>query len=263
MGSVFSRGPLMQVTILPASTSGQPFQQLTTYLIDGVLAIDAGSLGLYGTLEEQARVKDIFLTHSHLDHVASLGPYLDAIYDGSGDCPKVYGNAHTLECLRADVFNNRLFPDFFHISTIRPPYLKARELEPGRPVQAGRLRVTPVEVNHSVPTLGYVVEGPESAAVIPSDTGPTEEIWRVAAATRKPLTVFLECTFPESEAWLAEIAMHLTPRLFAAEIKQLPRGARFVVVHIHPRHRETVIAELTALKLPDVEIGRSGSPYKV
>jgi hypothetical protein len=36
-----------------------------------------------------------------------------------------------------------------------------------------------------------------------------------------------------------------------------------VVVHIHPRHRDTVIAELEAMRLPGVEIGRFDSPYEV
>src|SRR3954463_11787323 len=118
----------MQVTIVPASTSGQPLQLFTTYLVDEAVAIDAGSLGLYGTLEQQGRVKHIFLTHAHLDHVASLAPYLDAVYDGSGDCPVIHGLAHTLDSLKSDIFNNRLYPDFLHISTFRPPYLKLSEV---------------------------------------------------------------------------------------------------------------------------------------
>jgi ribonuclease BN (tRNA processing enzyme) len=253
----------MQVTILPASTTGQPLQVFTTYLIDGVVAIDAGSLGLYGALEEQARVKNIFLTHSHLDHIASLPPFLDAVYDGSGDCPVVHGNAHTLDCLRKDVFNNRLFPDFLHISTIRPPYLKLHELSPRQPVEVGPLKVTAVEVNHVVPTFGYIVEGPTSVVVFPSDTAPTDDIWKVAAATDKPLTVFLECTFPEPMAWLGDLAKHLTPSLFAAEMKKLGLPARFVIVHMHPRHRDKVIAELEALGLTGVEVGQFGTPYAV
>lgn len=253
----------MQVTIVPASTSDQPLQVLTTYLVDGVVAIDAGCLGLYGTLQEQSRVKNVFLTHSHLDHIASLPPFLDAVYDGSGNCPVVHANAHALDSLRKDVFNNRLFPDFLHISTIRPPYLRLNELSPGQCVEVGPLKVTAVPVHHVVPTFGFVVEGPRSAAVFPSDTAPTEEIWKVAAATDKPLTVFLECTFPESMAWLGDVAKHLTPSLFAAEMKKLGRPARYVIVHLHPKHRETVIAELKALGLPGIEIGQAGVPYEV
>ncbi|MGL4550216.1 MAG: MBL fold metallo-hydrolase, partial [Gemmataceae bacterium] len=86
----------MHALIVPASTSGEPVQLLTSYLINGTVAVDAGCLGLYGTIEQQARVRHVFLTHCHLDHVASLPPFLDAVYDGSGDCVTVHGNAHVL-----------------------------------------------------------------------------------------------------------------------------------------------------------------------
>jgi ribonuclease BN (tRNA processing enzyme) len=251
----------MQVTILPSSTSGEPTQSFTTYLINGVVALDAGSVGLYGSVAEQSRVKHVLISHAHLDHVASLPPFLDSVYDGSGDCVTVYASPHVLDCLRKDVFNNRLYPDFFHISTIRPPYLKVQELASGVAIEAGGLRVTPVEVNHVVPTLGFVVEDDHSAVVFPSDTGPTDEIWKVARQCRNLQAVFLEATLPESMAWLAELAKHLTPSLYAGEMKKLDRPARYVTVHIHPRHRAKVVQELLALGLPGVEIGEIGKAY--
>ena len=194
----------MQVTIVPSSQPGQASQLFTSYVIDGRVAIDAGCLDGVGSVEDMGRIKHVFLTHSHLDHVATLGPFLDAVYDGSGDCVQIYGNAHTLECLRKDIFNNRLYPDFLHISTFRPPYLVLHELTPGVAVDAGGLRVTPVEVNHVVPTLGFVVEDDHSAVVIPSDTAPTQAIWDEAARRTNLAAVFLECTFPNEMGWLAE-----------------------------------------------------------
>jgi cAMP phosphodiesterase len=251
----------MQVTIVPSSVSGQPTQMFTTYLINGTVAIDAGSLGLFGAIAEQSLVKHIFITHSHLDHIGSLPPFIDAVYDGSGNCVQIYANAHVIDCLRKDVFNNRVYPDFFHISTFRPPYLQVHELTPGKPVEVAGLRITPVEVNHVVPTLGFVVEDDHSAVVFPSDTAPTDEIWKVAKACQNLKAVFLECTFPESLAWLADLAKHLTPSLYAKEMKKLDRPVRYITVHMHPRHRPIVLPELLALKLPGVEIGEAGKPY--
>lgn len=253
----------MEVTILPSSVTGEPTQLFTTYLVNGTVAIDAGSLGLVGGLAEQSRIKHVLISHSHLDHVASLPPFLDFVYDGSGDCVTVHGNAHVLECLRTDVFNNRLFPDFPHISTIRPPYLKLNELRSGEAIDLNGLRITPVAVNHVVPTLGFIVEDDKSAAVFPSDTAPTEELWRVARRNSKVKAVFMEATFPRSLAWLAQLAMHMTPDLYAREMKKLGRPARFITVHMHPRHRDTVVQELMALGLPGVEIGRFGVPYTI
>jgi ribonuclease BN (tRNA processing enzyme) len=173
----------------------------------------------------------------------------------------VYGNAHVLDCLRRDVFNNRLYPDFLEISTFRPPYLKLCELTSGQAVEAGGLRVTAVAVNHVVPALGYVIEDDTAAVVIPGDTGPTEEIWQVAAGRPNLRAVFLECTFPRAMGWLAEVAHHLTPELYAQQVGKLPRSVRFITVHVHPRHQDEVRSELEALALPWTEVGEPGVTY--
>jgi ribonuclease BN (tRNA processing enzyme) len=253
----------MQVTIVPASAPGQAMQLFTTYVVNGTVAVDAGSLGMVGSLAEMSRIRHVLITHSHLDHIAALGPFLDAVYDGSGDCVVVHGNAHALECLKTDIFNNRVYPDFLKISTFRPPYLKFNELKSGQAVDLGGLRVTPVEVNHVVPTLGYVLEDDQAAVVFPSDTAPTEEIWKVANHCPHLRAVFLECTFPGSMTWLAEIAKHLTPALYAQEMKKVNRPVRYITVHTHPRHRPLVVQELLAMNLPGVEIGEAGKPYTI
>lgn len=252
----------MRVMFVPSSTPRHP-QMFTSYLVDGVVAIDAGCLDQVGDLAVMSAVKHVFLTHSHLDHIASLPPFLDAVYDGSGDCVTIHGHAHTLECLRKDIFNNRIYPDFLHISTFRPPYLKLNELKAGQVVEACGLRVTPVEVNHVVPSFGYVVDDGKSATVFPADTGPTDEIWKVAARIPHLKAVFLECTFPGSMQWLAEIARHLTPALYAQEIQKLGRPMRYITIHLHPRHKPLVVDELMAMKLPGVEIGEPGATYEL
>src|SRR5579871_2430325 len=96
---------------------------------------------------------------------------LDNVYQGGGDCVTVHGSDAVLDCLRRDVFNDRLWPDFIRLSAERPPFLRLERLEPGRPVDLDGLRITPVAVDHVVPTLGFVVEDGSAAVVFPSDTG--------------------------------------------------------------------------------------------
>lgn len=249
----------MEVTLLPSAPSGRQF--LTSYLINGTVAVDAGSLGLMGGPADQARVKHVFLTHTHLDHLATLPLFLDNAYTGTADCVTVHGTAPVLDCLRRDLFNDRLWPDFVRLSEGLPPYLRLHEIRPGIPVEAAGLRVTPVEVNHLVPTVGYVVDDGKAAIAVPSDTGPTEEIWRVAARAPNLSAVFLEATFPDAMAWLADVSRHLTPALLAAEVRKLGRDVRWLAVHLHPRFHEQVASELAALGLAGLEIADPGRPY--
>jgi ribonuclease BN (tRNA processing enzyme) len=83
----------------------------------------------------------------------------------------------------------------------------------------------------------------DGQVVFAADSGPTQAIWDVANGSSKPTTVFMECTFPDSLLWLADIAKHLTPSTFAGEMAKVKMGSRFITVHIHPRQRAAVTAE--------------------
>ncbi|HXG13064.1 MAG TPA: 3',5'-cyclic-nucleotide phosphodiesterase [Gemmataceae bacterium] len=255
----------MQVTLVPSAAGLKglcPDQFLTSFLINDTVGLDAGCLGLYGSPAEQARVKHLLLTHSHLDHLASLPMLIDNTYTGTGDCLTVYGSEEVLDSLRRDVFNNRLWPDFITMSRTQPPFVRLQPLEPGRTVEVAGLRVTPVPVNHVVPTLGYIIEDDGAAVAFSSDTAPTDELWERANRTPNLKAVFLEATFPEALDWLAKLAYHLTPSRFAAEARKLTRPVRLIAVHIKPRYHAQVVKELEALGLPGLEIGLFGISYQ-
>ena len=230
-------------------------------MIDDVVAIDAGGLGLLGDLSAQFRIQDIFLTHSHMDHIASLPIFLETVFQSSDRCVTLHAGAATLESLRRDVFNDRVWPDFIGMSEKGLPFVKVEVLEPGRPVEVAGLRLTPIAVDHVVPTLGFLVEAPGVTVAIPSDTGPTEEFWRVAGAAANLKAVFLEASFPDAMSDLAVISKHLTPAMFAAEARKLARHVPFIAVHIKPRFYDTVVAELSALESSRVQVGRPGETY--
>src|SRR5206468_12905432 len=139
--------------------------------------------------------------------------------------------------------------------TEQAPFLKMAELKPEEPVELEGLRITPIPVDHVVPTFSFLVEDEHAAVLIVGDTGPTEAIWQYANRTPNLKAVFLEATFAASLAWLAEVSKHLTPSLFAREISKLKRKTGVVATHIKARYREQVIRELEALRLPGLEIG--------
>ncbi|MFO0965326.1 MAG: 3',5'-cyclic-nucleotide phosphodiesterase [Gemmataceae bacterium] len=251
----------MRVLAVPSSIRApQRRQYLTSFLVNDTVAIDAGTLAYGLARRQQARIKHIFLTHTHLDHIASLPIFLDTVYDGSGDCVTIHATAAVLDCLRRDVFNNRVWPDFIAISEQAPPYLKLHEIEPRRAVEVEGLRITPIPVNHVVECQGYVIGDGRSSVVFSSDTGPTEEIWRVAAALPDLKAVFLECTFPNDLAWLADLAKHLTPVMVEKECAKIPAGARILAVHLHSRYRAQVEQELQQVDR-EIEVVRFGREY--
>jgi cAMP phosphodiesterase len=234
-----------------------------SYLINDTVAIDAGCLGLLSPVEQQSRVRHVLLSHSHLDHVGTLPIFLENVYNPSPDCPTVYGSAAVLDCLKRDFFNERVWPDLFRISAEEMPFMRFVELQTDEPLGVADLRITPVVLNHVVPTNGFLIDDGEKQVGIVSDTQPTEKIWQKLNGLNNLRGVFLEASFPNSYQWLADKAGHLTPHMFGQEIAKLDRqDISLVAVHLKPRFHEQIGAELLALGLPDLRIGEPNCVYE-
>ncbi len=253
----------MKITLIESSVGPGPRQQiLASYLINDETVIDAGSVGFFSPLDVQRRIRHVFLTHSHIDHLASLPILIDNVYQPGPDCPTVYANAHVLDCLQTDIFNDRLWPDMVRLSEQESPFVKLSETTSETPVEVAGLRVTPVSLDHLVPTFGFIIEDDSSAIAIVSDTSPTERVWEIINQTPNLKAVFLEASFPNDMDWLAERAMHLTPSLFAVEQAKLTHDVPVIAVHIKTAYDEKVKSELQALNLPRVEIAETGRTYE-
>jgi cAMP phosphodiesterase len=250
----------MRVELLPSALPPSDLQFLVSYLVNDAVAIDAGSLGLVSDLDRQRRVRHVFLTHEHIDHLATLPIFLENVHEPGPECVEILAAADVLESLRRDIFNGRVWPDFFALSTADDAFVRATALEPGRPIERAGLTITPLPVSHGVPTLGFVVDDGTTAVAFPSDTGPTGGFWRLLAAAPRLDAVFLEVSFPNALAELAALTGHHCPATFAAEIHKLQRPVRWIVVHRKPRHAARIAAELAALDLPGVELVQPGEP---
>jgi ribonuclease BN (tRNA processing enzyme) len=254
----------VKVTLLSSCVAGgapDELQFLSTSLVNDALAIDAGCLGFCGSPQDQARVRHVFISHSHIDHVASLPVFVENVFENTGDCVAVYGSAAVLDSCQRDLFNNRLWPDFVALSGADCKFLDLVPFEPGQTIEAAGLRITAVELDHVVPTCGFIVRDDHATVAFISDTAPSDAIWRHLNAEPNLKAIFIETTFPNSLQWLADVSKHLTPATLADELAKLHRPARIIIVHIKARHRAEVLAQLHQLNRPDLEIGCFGTLY--
>lgn len=253
----------MDIVLLPSSAGPGPgFQFLSAFVIDGVLAVDAGSLGLWPDLAAQARVRDVVLTHAHMDHVASLPIFLENTY-GTEPPATVHGLADTLDAVRRDVFNERVFPDLLGREPEVGPFVRLAPLAPLETRHLPHHAVTLVPVAHKTPTAAVIVDGAAESLVIVTDTGPTDAVWAAVAGRKNLKAIFLEVTFPDRLDWLAEVSGHLTPALFAAELQKAPPGVPVYAIHLKPRYRDAVLADLAAYAFPHVTVAEPGKVYRV
>src|SRR5262249_35768043 len=154
--------------------------------------------------------------------------FIENVWRATPGCPVVYGSAQTLGSIRRSIFNNEVWPDFVAMSEKTHPFLCLRPLQPEVPVEVAGLVVTPVPVNHLVPTFAYIVQGGEKAVIFGADSGPTTRLWQLARETGGVQAVFLEASFPNRMRAISDASLHLTPDLFAEEAAKAPPGSRII-----------------------------------
>jgi ribonuclease BN (tRNA processing enzyme) len=252
----------MRIELLPSSIPSSANQYLVSFLVNDSIAIDAGSIGFLADLRRQEAIRHVFITHEHLDHIASLPIFLENVYSPGPDAIELLASQKVLDFIHVDIFNGRVWPDFFELSRPDDRFLETTALEPLVAVQRAGIRLTPVPVSHGIDTLGLIVDDGRSAVAFPSDTGPTQLLWDTLAGLRNLRAVFLEVSFPATLADLARMTGHHCTTSFAEEIRKLSTDAHWIIVHRKTRYAAQIAAELEAMRLPNVELVRPGEVYE-
>lgn len=222
------------------------------------LCVDAGAVTEALTLDEQARVRAVLVTHSHMDHVASLPFLVENVFGKTHGPIELLAPEDVLEALRTHLFNDALWPDFSQIAGENGPSVTFRPVPVGLPFPADGLTATAVGVSHVVPTYGYVLEDERGAIVFSGDTGPTEEIWSVARRVPRLRALFVECSFPSDLQRLADVSRHLTPRTLEAEMRKFPPDVPVFLYHMKPPALERLAEEIAAIGEPRLRILADG-----
>jgi ribonuclease BN (tRNA processing enzyme) len=124
------------------------------------------------------------------------------------------------------------------------------------------LRITPIPVNHVVPTVGLIVQSDADAVVFTSDTWQTDELWAEARKLANLRAVFIECSFPDELEELAKRSGHLTPRLVVQETGKLGRRVPIYCVHLKPMMRERLCEQLAPHAACGITLAEIGKVYR-
>lgn len=257
----------MKVQILPstideAATVSQR-QHLMTVMIDDIVAVDAGCLAFSCTTEQRTNVRDIVLTHTHLDHVAGLPMYIDDLFASLTRPIRVYATSEMVDILETHLFNWALYPRFSELKNKNGSVFEYRLIERGEVFSIDDLEFKAYAVNHKVSANGFIVSHGETSIAITGDTAETTEIWQAAKNDPRLKAVLVECAFPDSMSEIADASDHLTPAKLAGEIVKLDRSDVTVyVMNLKAMYRETVVGELEALAIPNLVVAEVGRVYE-
>lgn len=223
---------------------------MTSFLIDSHLALDAGSITQALPIQEQHRINKIVVTHSHLDHTASIPFLVENTFGDHEGGLEILVTPQVMQAVKLHLFNNDTWPDFTRIPNDMAPAMRISQVEPRQPFEVNGLRLTPVPVSHIVPTHGYVVEDETSTVIFTSDTGPTEEIWEVANRLPRLSAIIVEVSFPSRLQAVADVSLHLTPTTLAKELEKLRRDTAVYLYHLKPSCLDELRDELAATRFP-------------
>jgi len=254
----------MRLRVLGSSGAEFPGKRTPGFLVDDCLLLDAGTIGAVLGEEEQWAIKDIMLTHAHLDHIKGI-PFLadNIILKNSGHQVRIRSMAPILKVLSENLLNGAIWPDFTAIPSKEAPVLLLEDIVPMKEYEISGYRVTAYEVSHSVPAVGYVVEDSAGKRLLyTGDTGPTMAIW--AACESRIHAAIIEVSMPNSMEEMAIMTGHLTAGLLGSELgKMVTMPDRILVTHPKPQYVSIIMGELGALGHGNIELLKDGEVYEI
>jgi ribonuclease BN (tRNA processing enzyme) len=247
----------MKITVLGCSGAIAAGCKTSSFLVDDDVLIDAGTGVGDLPLEALARIDHIFISHSHLDHIVSIGLLADSVMrlrQSAARGPiRVMALPETLAALRTHILNGVIWPDFTRLPSPERPVLELQPIAIGQVIALGQRQIEVLSAAHTVPACGFAVFAsslPECAAwVYTGDTGPNPALWQRLSHMRVAHLV-IETAFGDDETALAQASQHLAPNLLATELSHLSGSVDVHITHIKPGELETVMGQIDRIVTP-------------
>ena len=244
----------MSIRVLGCSGAIAAGCKTTSFLLGDTVLIDAGTGVGDLALDALARVDHILISHSHLDHVLSIGLLADSVMRlraAQGREPiTVHALPQTLQALREHIFNGIIWPDFTRLPSAEAPVLQLKAFALGDRLQLDGHLIEVLPASHTVPAVGFGVDGGAAGWwVFTGDTGPNPVLWQRLQRIQVTHLV-IETAFSNDEHALAEISQHLCPADLGRELAQLGGSVNVHITHIKPGETDAVMSEVGRLATP-------------
>lgn len=237
----------MDVRILGCSGGVGKDLRTTTILIDQDILIDAGT-GLGDLrMDEMQKIEHIFVTHSHLDHIACIPLLLDTVFESLLDRPiTIHAQAATIDALKNHIFNNIIWPDFSRLPNEKEAVMCYEVMQPGERISLGDRHLEMIEVNHIVPGVGYCVENGNGTFAFSGDTTSNDSFWQALNKRDKLDVLIVETAFANEDIELCRRAGHYCAELLADDLKKLKLQPKVYISHNKPGAEKQILAECEA-----------------
>jgi len=244
----------MKVRVLGCSGGINQNVATTSFLVDDDILIDAGTGVSDLSLEEMCRIKHIFITHSHLDHIASIPLLADTLFDDLIGKPLiVHALPETIKALQEHIFNWTIWPDFTELPHKTNAVLKFEAMQAGTVTELSGRQIEMISVNHTVPGVGYCIKADGKVFAFSGDTTSNENFWASLNKYDSLDLLCVESAFADKDIELAKIAFHYCPKLLAKDLPKLKHKTKVCISHLKPGCEQEIMEQCKAA-LPDWDI---------
>jgi ribonuclease BN (tRNA processing enzyme) len=235
---------MMELRILGCSGGIGGNSRTTSMLVDHDVLIDAGTGVSDLSLTELSMIDHVFVTHSHLDHIACI-PFL---VDSAGfmrDKPlTIHATTATMETLKQHIFNWEIWPDFCQIPNEQQPAMRYNTIQLGQTVALGGRKITVLPANHVVPAVGFQIDSGAASLVFSGDTTSNDALWEVVNHIPNLRYLIIETAFSNAEKELAVLSKHFCPSMLAEELLKLKLEPEIFITHLKPGEAELIMQEV-------------------
>lgn len=252
----------MELKILGCSGGIGGNLHTTSMLLDGDVLIDGGTGVCNLSLRELARIDHVFVTHSHLDHIACIPLLVDSAGFMRDKPLTIHATEETIEVLKQHIFNWKIWPDFSQIPDAKHPYMRYSVVRVGEPVEIDApaipleqssgsgskprpaRRITAIPANHVVPAVGFWLDSGAGSLVFSGDTTVNDELWNAVNQIENLRYFIVETAFSNAEKDLAILSKHYCPTELAEDLRKMVKTPEVFITHLKPGEVELIMNEI-------------------
>ena len=255
----------MKIKVLGCSGAEFPGHRPPSFLLNGKILFDTGTLTNALDMKSQRKIEYIFISHSHLDHILGI-PFLadNLIFGKKRHRVNVVSIPAVIKTIRKSLLDGSIWPDFTVIPNTHAAILNLIELKPGQSIEVDGYTITPYSVNHSVPATGFLVEDRRGRRFFyTGDTGPSDETCE-KIGKKEIHCLIIETSFPNRMQEIAIRTGHLTARLLKEELsKMMKLPEKIYITHPKPQYSDLIKKEIKQLNLAHARLLEDGDLIQV
>lgn len=233
-------------------------------VIDDAVTIDAGNLAAGISNNQRSKIRDVILTHAHLDHIAGLPLFIDDLFNTLTEPIRVYAIQEVIDALDEHIFNWTIYPRFSELTNKNGAVMRYELLDKEKEIAVAHLKIKAVEVNHRVPCVGVIFSDSQSKAAMSGDTAEMDRFWNVVNEEKHLDALFIECAFPNDLDDLARSSNHLTPKVLQRELAKFKHeNCPVYAINLKPMYCRQITKELADLNIKNLQVLKVGRIYEI